>query len=181
MLKLVRGVGMRQREFLGVLGGAALSLVICAAGTEAFAQAGSTGGSIGKRDKSVSGVEDAPISRAPPAPSRRRARPASEPKASASVGGHWRWSCDCASGNSFQGTFNFEQTGSDFTGVMLQTGHAPGSVSGGRVSGGQVTFTVTLTNVVERTEHWTGRLTGGHMQGTLTTRFDGACQFTADR
>jgi hypothetical protein len=81
---------MRQRKFPGVLGGAALLLVICAAGTEAFAQAGSTGGSIGKRDKSVSGVEDAPISRAP-------------------------------------------------------------------------------------------SLTGGHMQGTLTTRFDGACQFTADR
>ena len=64
---------------------------------------------------------------------------------------------------------------------MLQTGHGTGQVSNGNVSGGRVTFMVTLTNVIERTEHWTGRLSGGHMQGTLTTRFDGDCDFTADR
>ena len=64
---------------------------------------------------------------------------------------------------------------------MMQPDRATGTVSNGKVSGGRVSFTVTLTNVIERTEHWTGQLTGGHMQGTLTTRFDGDCQFTADR
>ena len=64
---------------------------------------------------------------------------------------------------------------------MTQTSLAPGTVSDGTVSGDRVSFTVTLTNIVERTEHWTGRLAGGHMQGTLTTQFDGVCQFTADR
>jgi hypothetical protein len=173
---------MGQREFLGILGGAAISLVIFALGAEALAQAGSTGGSIGKRDKSLSGVEDTPTPREPAAPSHRRVHPEPEARASASVDGHWRWSCDCASGKSFQGTFNFTQTGSDFTGEMMQSGGgANGSVSGGKVSGGRVTFMVTLTNIIERTEHWTGRLGGGHIQGTLTTRFDGNCEFKADR
>ena len=176
-----RGVDMRRRDFLGVLGGTAISLVICALVAQALAQGGSTGGSIGKRNKSVSGVEDAPGPREPAAPPHRRVRPEHEARGSASVNGHWRWSCDCASGKSFRGTFSFAQTGSDFTGTMTQQTSASGTVSGGKASGGGVSFTVTLTNIVERTEHWTGRLTGGHMQGTLTTQFDGACQFTADR
>lgn len=73
------------------------------------------------------------------------------------------------------------QTGSSFSGLMLQSGGTTGQVSDGKVSGGRVSFTVSLTNVIARTEHWIGRLNGGHMQGTLTTRFDGDCDFTADR
>jgi len=142
---------------------------------------GSTGGSIGKQDKSISGDEVAPNRREPAAPARQRGRRENETRASSSVGGHWSWSCDCTSGNSFRGTFNLAQAGNTFSGTMMQPDRATGIVSDGRLSGGSVSFMVTLTNVIERTEHWTGRLTGGHMQGTLTTRFDGTCQFTADR
>ena len=170
---------MRLREFPGVLRGAAVSLAICSLADPSLAQTpGSIGGSIGKRDKSISGEKVVPNRREP---ARQRERREDETRASPSVGGHWSWSCDCSSGNSFRGTLNFAQTGSDFTGTMMQPNRATGVVSDGKVSGGRVSFTVTLTNVIERTEHWTGHLSGGHMQGTVTTRFDGICQFTADR
>ena len=173
---------MRRREFLGILGGAAISLLICSLTDKSLAQTpGSIGGNVGRRDKSISGSEDAPIREEPAAPTRQRLRRENEARASPSVGGHWSWSCGCASGNSFRGTFNFAQTGSEFTGTMMQPDRATGNVSNGNVSGGRVSFTVTLTNIIERTEHWTGHLTSGHMRGTLTTRFDGICQFTADR
>jgi len=172
---------MRQCKFNGVFGGMALLLAASGLAWPSGGWAGSTGGSIGKRDKSVSGVEDTGTPKESAAPSRGPVARQPEPRAAASVGGTWRWNCTCSSGNVFQGTFNFNQTGSSFTGVMLQTGHGTGQVSNGNVSGGRVTFMVTLTNVIERTEHWTGRLSGGHMQGTLTTRFDGDCDFTADR
>ena len=174
---------MRRGKVGGAFAGAALLLAVFGSAWRSDAWAESTGGSIGKRDKSVSGVEDT-SPKEPAAPSRGRARPQPEPRAApsaASVGGTWRWNCNCTSGNVFQGTFNFNQAGSSFTGVMLTTGHGTGQVSNGNVSGGRVTFMVTLTNVIERTEHWTGRLSGGHMQGSLTTRFDGDCEFTADR
>jgi hypothetical protein len=172
---------MRRRRPFGVLAGVVVSLAVCALASRAVAQAGSTGGSVGKRDKSVSGVEDAPAPRPPVAPTRRQQRAAPEAGASASVNGSWRWSCTCSSGKAFHGTFNFVQTGNSFSGVMPQSEGATGQVSDGKVSGGRVSFTVSLTNVIARTEHWTGRLNGGHMQGTLTTRFDGDCEFTADR
>jgi hypothetical protein len=66
---------MRRRAFIGIAL-LALSHLAFANASSAFAQAGSTGGTIGKQEKSISGGDDAP------AP--RRAGPAGKPFRSAS-------------------------------------------------------------------------------------------------
>ena len=48
---------MRRRAFIGIVT-LATSLLVCAEASSALAQAGSVGGTIGKRDKSISGGEE---------------------------------------------------------------------------------------------------------------------------
>ena len=74
----------------------------------AFAQAGSTGGTIGKTDKSVSGGEEALPGHQHAKPKTwERDRPAT-PRAG-SITGNWIWHGKCADDSEWAGTFDLEQ------------------------------------------------------------------------
>src|SRR5450631_776566 len=86
-------------------------ILLLAAGSLAFGQAGSTGGTLGKTGKSMSG-EDSPA-----APETRTKSPAkgidkdaSDQPSRASVAGRWRWDADCGSGGHWQGEFDLADT-----------------------------------------------------------------------
>jgi len=107
---------------------------LAAAGRIAFAQAGSagsTGGTIGKTDKSVSGGE------------LQQQAPGHESNigaASSSLTGRWQWQADCGFLGRFFGDFRMTQSpGGHLTGQWLRdsggtTGHIDGTVVGEKVS-----------------------------------------------
>jgi hypothetical protein len=64
--------------------------------TLAFAQAGSTGGAIGKTDKSVSGARVRPLKGAPHRPNQHRALSGASSDSGAShIAGRWPWTAIC--------------------------------------------------------------------------------------
>jgi hypothetical protein len=150
---------------------AALSVALSAAGASgAFAQAGSTGGTIGKTDKSVSGGEEAAHPRESAEPDSRPTKPrerenrAASSRSGASVAGQWRWTADCPNGH-WNGAFAVtEVSNGQFTGEY-DAGAGGGTISNGHVNGGSVSFTRTY---VMGTQQWSGHLTSGHMAGSLS-------------
>jgi hypothetical protein len=144
----------------------------------AFAQAGSTGGTIGKTDKSVSGGEEATLS-----PSARPStRDVKNPSAIApSIAGQWRWTADCSDGSHFHGVFDLSPTsGGQFTGEFISNDIANvGAIEGGHATGSSISFT--RRHPIE-IQHWEGRLQGGHIEGSpLSTGWHGTCQWQANR
>jgi hypothetical protein len=92
-----RGDNMRWHASIGIAL-LALSHLVCANVSSALAQAGSTGGTIGKQDKSISGGGDATESQHA-VPTRKHPRAASHSVATAPAGGPcsriigtWLWS-----------------------------------------------------------------------------------------
>jgi hypothetical protein len=151
-----------------------------------LAQGGSTGGALGKSGQELSGdraketaPETAPRQRPPTGTGER-------PNNGSSVGGHWRWSSNCALG-SFSGTFQLSQAGANsFNGTVRQeTNGASGTVTRGSIQGNRVSFTVTLSGggwPTTRVEQWSGSLSGSRiMQGTATTPSVGSCSWSASR
>jgi hypothetical protein len=133
-----------------------------------FAQAGSTGGTLGNTDKSISGDREGPRRSGDREEPRKKA-PKEAHTASApsivSVAGRWNWTADCQSGH-YNGAFTLsEASGGQFTGAFDGTAmHDIGTISGGEVSGGQISFTRTAIIV----QHWRGRLTPGHISGSIS-------------
>jgi hypothetical protein len=161
----------------------AFSLMVATAGP-ALAQSGSTGGSVGKQGKSVSGG-DGHRPAAPPRsrePAQRSAKPqqAAPARSAVAVGGRWRWTADCPSGH-WNGGWDLTETGSgqfsgNFAGMTI--GDA-GSITNGRVGGGSLSFT---RHFLMMTQSWNGRLTGGanpSVQGTITG--NETCRFQASK
>ena len=92
-----------------------------------LAQAGSTGGVIGKSDKSISGSDDLgePRGRTPPA-SKKAGHTAT------SLSGRWDWEAGCAI-NRYFGAFQLtELSGGQLAGEFTRDS---GAVQGGRISG----------------------------------------------
>ena len=159
---------------IGRLAGFALLLWLFAAGQQqtAFAQAGSTGGVIGKQDKSVSGGEDVA---APPAVKKSPRRPieggASDRSSDVSVAGRWHYTADCVSGH-WQGELDLAETSKgQFSGSF-----DVGTITNVHVNGTSVTFTRTW---VTFTQYWIGRLVGGRLKGTLSGNEN--CSWEASR
>ena len=155
-----------------LIGLATLSALIAAAQQQvAFAQAGSTGGVIGKQDKSISGGEEA---NQPRIPTKRSAeRGASDRSSEVSVVGRWNWSADCTSGH-WHGQFDLIETSHGrFNGSFEPNG----TISDGHMNGTSVTFTRTW---VTFTQYWIGRLVGGRLKGTLSDG-NGNCSWQASR
>lgn len=155
--------------------------VLLAGGSLAFGQAGSTGGVIGKTDKSISGGEST-VERQAPAKSRSRdQRPASrgdsDKSSGVSVAGRWRWSADCTVGH-WQGEFDLSQTSrGNFSGSFAATSaNDLGTISDGHVNGNRVTFTRTSSIA---TQYWRGRLTAGRLTGTSSGNAN--CSWQATR
>lgn len=141
----------------------------------AFPQGGSTGGSIGKQRKSVSGGEETvpPPRPAPPKRAEREKRPSSESRIS--VAGRWRWTADCRSGH-WHGEFDLAETQGRVSGGFAgTTWYDTGSITDGAFKGNTVTF----TRRSSVTQYWTGRVTGGHMAGTLSGNEN--CSWTAHK
>jgi hypothetical protein len=151
----------------------------------AFAQAGSTGGIIGKQDKSISGGEDRS---APPAQrSKRSARTRDDDSTSgqtaASLRGYWRIQVNCGSHQNVLergGKWSFDIkaiSGNTFAGGFDQGG----KIVEGKIEGKAVSLTT--QDIFSR--HWTGTVLGSpgagmRMQGSVTGPPDG-CTFTASK
>ncbi|MEI8151381.1 MAG: hypothetical protein WCG92_07270 [Hyphomicrobiales bacterium] len=171
----------------------ACTCALLAAGVvTALAQAGSTGGAIGKQNKSAVGADDAAPRAQPPARPARPARPRAEPGAdaqpgamgpnAASLDGHWTVNVSCADGTA---VWSFDIQGdsdSHFTGVY----DGGGKITGGEISGNSVTI---LTQYYGQ-RAWYGTLSRSgksmKIQGTVTgggvsTAWTGNCKFVATK
>jgi hypothetical protein len=87
------GGSMRSRASIGIAL-LALSQLVSANASSALAQAGSTGGTVGKQDKSISGSEEADRPRAAPFPKKRSAASTHETSSGRScnrIVGTWSW------------------------------------------------------------------------------------------
>ena len=139
-----------------------------------LAQAGSTGGSIGKQDKSISGGEDAAPVRRPAKAAKPRDTGSRSPR-SASIAGIWRWWADCEKNvRHFEGTITFVQVGGLYSGTHGGTNiFDSGTISNIRVGGGRVSFTRQYGQYVDNLNM---RLSGPSMHGVLpNTEYSGRC------
>jgi hypothetical protein len=154
---------------------AALGIVLAAGGASgALSQAGSTGGTLGNTDKSISGdrEESRRSERLNPRPSKEE-HTISEP----SIAGRWRWDARCGQG-SFSGEFEIGD-GKQFTGAFISD--VAGPISNGHRNGNQISF---LRSVLGHLQPWTATLRGPNtMFGTLVRADWGndRCTWTATR
>jgi hypothetical protein len=145
---------------------AALGIAFSAAGAFcAFSQAGSTGGTLGNTDKSISGDREEPregerhqsrsheIQRATP----------SAPSA-VSVAGRWHWIADCDNGH-YEAEFVLSDVNNGrFTGNFAG-GQGDGTITDGSISGKSIAFT---RHFMVFTQRWVGQVSGGHIHGSLS-------------
>ena len=154
-------------------------------------QPGSTGGTIGKQDKSISGTEDAvpPNESLSPRSRQTTARPSAIPATTsrvnrqdtskAALAGRWNWNASCPNGN-FKGEFEIRSTSaSAFSGHYLSD--VPGPISNGQLDGKQVTFTRQYTTLLGTfLQSWTGSLTQSKIAGSLVDQPSGiSCTWAA--
>jgi hypothetical protein len=162
------GFAMKTWIIAGALGIALSSAAV----SGAFAQAGSTGGTIGKTDKSVSGTgEETP-------PSRDKIKTPGQGNSAAILTGSWNWRAQCgpltpggvfvisnASGGRISGDFL-----SDVTGTFS-----------GTISGDRISFARILPSV-DSPQRWTGTISwsSGRMAGEITRPL-GVCTWSATK
>ena len=143
---------------------------------------GNIGGSIGKKDKVISGDKPSAPRRAPAKVAKREKASTSSPsRASRSITGTWRWVADCERNvRHFEGTMTFDQTGSTFTATHGGTNNFDtGMVTNGRIVGDRVSFTRQWGMFVDNLDL---KLSGRRMQGVLpNTQYSGRCTVTATR
>lgn len=141
-----------------------------AVNTRAFAQAGSTGGTLGKTDKSISGESQRETA---PAPS--QGKHARSP--AFSLAGRWRWSADCNDGTHWAAVF--VASANDSRTFALDFNGALGGSGTGSVNSKQVTLFRTVVGVHQT---WLATLAGNNrMSGTITVPGGGFCTFQASR
>jgi hypothetical protein len=157
----------------------ALSHLAFANASPALAQAGSTGGIIGKQDKSLSGSEEAdrpgtaPLEKRPAANTRETPSRASKN----SLIGRWQWHAQCTNGTSWEAAF--VATAADKESVALDFIGAGGGKGTGVVTGNRVRL---LRSFAVFTQTWTATLSGGNrMNGEITSSGKGSCSFQASR
>jgi hypothetical protein len=167
-----------MRKSIAPMGIAVLAaLVVTATSDASFAQAGSTGGTIGKRDKSISGDEETP--RASPRRKNPSARPVKPNQGTgsacgaANIDGNW---------NSSGLSENIQQAGCDFSAKI------PGSLFNHTVRGrylGSSNYSIAIA----RSNQITGcttmmlgsmTLTSGSQFKTVITSTDGKCDLPAN-
>ena len=146
--------------------------MLLALGGSAFAQSGSTGGSLGKKGKSASGGE----MRAP-APKEKR-----KTAALVSISGRWHWEADCdVGGPGYKGAFEFEQSPDGTLKGMCSGGADCGPISG-QIAGNKATFSIDYTfslNYHRNLARFTVADGGKSMHGTEETQGHGTCRYQA--
>jgi hypothetical protein len=163
-------------------------LIFLAGGSLALGQAGSTGGTIGKTDKSVSGGEAAPEKQTQTksrskgqGPIDKDDQPSSKPNLANAVIGSWDWQASCQSGGSWQGGIILEQaSGKNFTG-KFDKGHVGSLV--GTVNGNSISFDRSVYWVKQ---HWTAVISGSgrtklRMSGIFSDPSHTGCRFSATK
>lgn len=150
-------------------------ILLLAGGSLAWGQAGSTGGTLGKTGKSISG-EDSPA--APDSRAKRNDKNTPDQASAGTVAGRWRWDADCGAGGHWRGEFDLTDTSrGHFNGSFAATSpHDVGTITNGTVSGGNFSFTRTNPLV---TQYWKGRLAAGRMNGTSSGNAN--CSWQATR
>lgn len=141
---------------------------------QVLAQAGSTGGSIGKHEKSLQGSQD----RGRPEPHNNAGRTSAGKtrQAVGGISGTWNWQAKCSE-NIYQGVFEIDALADgQFSGRFLSD--VPGQISNGRLSGNSFSF---LRQIVIVQQPWRGSLSGGQMSGKISGPLGDACTFTATR
>jgi hypothetical protein len=154
----------------------------------AFAQAGSTGGTVGKQDKSVSGTSESGTEEAPSHSAKPGTRGVRDNKTTPTtrIAGRWQWQADCGIGGQWHGSFMIANSqgdsfGGSFTSDLSSSGTAgnavPQLISNGQISGDQVSFDRHVGGYVQ---NWTGTITSGRMTGSLRAPV-GGCTWGAIR
>lgn len=139
----------------------------------AFAQAGSTGGTLGKTDKSLSGNESAPV----PRRTMPSAKPAQAGSAARSLAGSWHWRAQCSDGTNWEAIFVATAAGSGS--ASLEFVGALGGKGVGTLSGSHVTL---YRSFAWTHQTWSATLSGSdRMTGIITSSEGGSCTFEASR
>jgi hypothetical protein len=139
--------------------------LVAAGGSGAFAQAGSTGGTLGNTDKSISGDREEPQQG-----DRHQSRPReiersvkSAPSA-VSVAGRWHWTADCDNGHYEAEFVLLDVNNGRFTGNFTG-GAGDGTITDGSINGKSIAFT---RHFMVFTQRWVGQVSGGHVHGSLS-------------
>lgn len=157
-------------------------LIFLACSSLAFGQAGSTGGTIGKTDKSVSGGEAAPETQTQTKSRSKGQQPAdrgrSDRPSVVSVAGRWRWIADCPD-RRWEGEFDLSETSpGHISGSFAATSwYDIGTITGDHINASSITFT---RNMSVATQYWTGRLAAGRIKGTISSG-GGTCSWEATK
>jgi hypothetical protein len=149
-----------------------IAVLACAALTvpsTVFAQAGSTGGVIGKQDKSLSGGNDTNLKSKP-----------SQATLQEAISGTWTWYAQCGGVVGAQSaSFALNQvSATSFKGQFVGT-NTWGTIVNGKVNGSQLSFD-RLGGPLGVSEHWRARLSGNsQMEGSSVGAVN--CTFTANK
>jgi hypothetical protein len=142
----------------------------------AFAQAGSTGGTIGNQDKSVSGGGDQTPSGKE---SHVRHRSSAGTRAPLSISGKWAWTAKCGDGSDWAGSFDFTQNSDGTVSGAVTGSDGSGSISGrlvGNTLTGSRAYSAHSTQIV-----LTFAAGGNSLQGSEESRSHGICRYRATR
>jgi hypothetical protein len=155
---------------------AAVMLLTAAAsapfGGAAFAQAGSTGGTLGNTDKSISGDREQPRE--------TTTHPREKPKrgtAAASIGGKWTWTQKCDDGSEFTGSFSLVQNDDGTVSGTVTGTDGSGSIFG-HLEGNKIVGSRTYN---DHDTHIVLTFSGGGMNATENSKTHGACRYQAQR
>ena len=151
-----------------------LAALVVADGS-AFAQAGSTGGTIGKTDKSVSGGEDQPQTR-----QRSKASSASKERPTlSSISGKWLWTAKCDDASEWAGGFDIAQKSDGrFSGTI--SGLFGATTISGQLIGNKLIGT--LSYLDHSTDmSFTLAAGGNSMHGSETSKARGICTYQVKR
>jgi hypothetical protein len=162
---------------------AALCAVVASAvfAASAYAQAGSTGGSLGQTDKSVSGEAPLPARPKPKLPARPKkvtvdAAPVVERSpAAVSLTGQWHWTANCRSGG-WSGGFTLTQSPSGETSGVFTSESGGGTIDSGDVGAGRASFT---RHYLLGAQRWVGQIGDGGRR--LEGLIDGSCPWSASK
>jgi hypothetical protein len=168
---------MRRGTFIG-LTLFALSHLAFANVSSALAQAGSTGGTIGKQNKSISGGSDQPQTEQKPKV-RERNSVRRDTSAAPSIDGTWAWTAKCDDGSTWSGKFDFAHNSDGIVSGSAEGNDGSGSISG-RIIGNKFTASRSYWNHSNNI-NFTFEAGGKILQGSESSQTHGTCRYQANR
>ena len=143
-----------------------------------LAQSGNIGGTIGKRDKTITGDGLQAPTNSKPRNSVVRNNKHRTTSNTARIAGRWKWNADCGSFGKHHGDLQISQTDDGFTGVITTPGSGPQRVYDGKINGNAISF---VRESPEGRQDWNGAIAGARMRGSLAAVMGIRCTWTASR